>query len=591
VNEKYSFRTIYKEVLRYKKQIIIANVIALIATIISTPAPLLMPLLVDEVLLGKRGFLVESIDGLFGGVSQQPYFYVLVVLFVTLILRMLFFVLNVLQNKIFTIISKNVTFKIRKQMLKHLSKTALSEFEFFGSGKILSMMVVDIDTIDHFLGSVISRLIISVLTVLGVGIVLFLIHWQLALFIFTLNPFVVFLTTKFARRVSKLKKEENSRYAVFQEVLGETLELFRQVRASNQEKRFISIIAKRAQEVKDASISFGYKSDAAARFSFLIFLSGFEVFRAASILVVAYSDLTVGLMLAIFGYLWVMMSPIQEILNIQYAYHNAKAALKRINEIFALAKEPNFSHLKNPFKDSFSNAVELRDICFSYDNRTNILKNINLHIKKGQKAAFVGSSGSGKSTLAQIIVGFYPVRSGEVLFDGVSVKEIGLDVVRENVFLVLQNPILFNDTIRMNITLGKEVEDKKIQKALKIAQLERFVNELEDGLDTKVGKNGVKLSGGQRQRLSIARMILQEPNVVILDEATSALDVYTEESLFEALKEFLKERTTIIIAHRLSTIRDADYIYVMEGGRIIEEGTYKELIKKDGLFLEFAKRS
>ena len=186
------------------------------------------------------------------------------------------------------------------------------------------------------------------------------------------------------------------------------------------------------------------------------------------------------------------------------------------------------------------------------------------------------------------MVGFYPVEKGEIYYDDINVKEIGLDVVREHVYLVLQNPQLLNATIRENLTFGKKVSEDEIYKALKIAQLYDFIKELKNGLDTQIGRDGIKLSGGQRQRLSIARMIIAKPNVVILDESTSALDVYTEESLFEALlSEFLKERTTIIIAHRLTTIRQADYIYVLDKGKIIEEGTQEFLMKKEGLFFEF----
>ncbi len=582
----YSFRDLLYQVQKYKKNFIIATLAAILAVAVSTPAPLLMPLLVDEVLLKKPGIITNTIDQIFG--KSQPYFYVLIVLFLTIFLRGVFFILNVYQSKIFKIISKDITFNLRKAVLKHIEKTALSEFEIFGSSNISSRLIVDIDTIDNFLGVSISRLIVSVLTVLGVGIVLLAIHWKLALFILFLNPFVIFLTTKIARRVGKLKREENLRFEIFTQSLNETLDLFRQIKAANQEKNFIQKVILSAKKIKDASVEFEYKSDVAAKFSFLVFLAGFEIFRAAGILMVAYSDLTIGLMLAVFGYLWVMMNPIQEILNIQYAYHSAQSALDRINKILTLKKEPQYPHLKNPFKESKTNSIKLQNIYFAYEDRDYVLEDVSMNIKKGSKIAIIGASGSGKTTLAQIMVGFYPVEKGEIYYDDINVKEIGLDVVREHVYLVLQNPQLLNATIRENLTFGKKVSEDEIYEALKIAQLYDFIKELKNGLDTQIGRDGIKLSGGQRQRLSIARMIIAKPNVVILDESTSALDVYTEESLFEALLSgFLKERTTIIIAHRLTTIRQADYIYVLDKGKIIEEGTQEFLMKKEGLFFEF----
>ncbi len=584
---KYSFKKIFSEVLKYKKEFVLANIVAVLAVLVSTPAPLLMPLLVDEVLLKKPGFLTEHIDKIFG--HQEAYGYILIVLFLTLFLRTLFYFLTVLHDYMFSVISKNITYKIRKDMLSQISKISLNEYESFGSGTISSMFLIDVATIETFLGMSISKLIVSILTIIGVGIVLILINWKLAIFILLVNPFVVVLSKKFARKVSYYKKEENRTYENFTEALSETLDLFWQIRASNQEEHFIKRLFKKSLDIKKAGIAFSYRSDAALRFSFLLFLGGFEIFRAASIFTVAYGNLSIGLMLAIFSYLWVMMGPIQEILNIQYSYHNAKKALDRINKIFKMDKEPQYPHLKNPFARYRTNEITIKNVNFSYDNNVEILKNINLNIPKAKKVAIVGASGSGKTTLAQIIVGFYPVKKGNIFIDKVSVEEIGLDVLREHIYLVLQNPLLFNDTIRFNLTLGKNVEDSEIYEALKMAQLEDMINSLEKKLDTKVGKNGVKLSGGQRQRISIARMIIQKPNVVILDESTSALDIHTEESLFEALKDVLKEKTTIIIAHRLSTIRQADYVYMLENGKIVEEGGFDELMKKEGSFVKHIK--
>ncbi len=582
----YSIGNLIKNLKKYRKELIVANLIAVLATIVSVPSPLLIPLLVDEVLLNKPGFIVHTVDSIFG--KHEAYFYVLTVLVTTIFLRALFFLLSVLQSKIFKIISKDITFELRKKVLKHIERTALSEFETFGSANISSRLIVDINTIDNFLSVSVSRFIISVLIIAGVAVVLLFIHWQLALFILFLNPFVVLTSTKLARRVGKLKKEENKRFEVFTEALNETLDLFRQIKAANKERFFINKVIKEAEKIKDASVNFEFKTDAATKFSYFIFLAGFEIFRAAGILMVFYSDLSIGLMLAVFGYLWVMMSPIQEILNIQYAYHSADSALKRINKVLNLKKEPSYPHLKNPFENSKTNSVKLENVTFSYEKGEKVLDSVSMKVEKGSKVALIGASGSGKTTLAQIMVGFYPIEEGELFYDGINVKEIGLDVVREHVYLVLQNPQLLNGTILDNLTFGKKFSEDKIWKALKIAQLDDFIKSLKKGLQTHIGKDGIKLSGGQRQRLSIARMILAEPNVVILDESTSALDVYTEESLFEALlSEFLKERTTIIIAHRLSTIRQADYIYVLDKGKIIEEGTQEFLMKKEGVFCEF----
>ena len=315
---------------------------------------------------------------------------------------------------------------------------------------------------------------------------------------------------------------------LFQSALTETLELFYQIRAANKEEYFFEQSVAKAKELRSHSVNYGYKSDAAVKFSYLVFLSGYEIFRAVSILAVAYSDLSVGLMLAIFSYLWVMVSPIQDIINVQYVLATAKAACKRINTVFEMELEPLVAEKVNPFKGVETVGIEVKNLSCSYIKDKPILENINLHITSGSKAAIVGASGSGKTTLSNILVGFYPLDEGEIFYGGVSNRELKLSTIR------LQHPKLFNDTMLFNLTLGKEYSDEAVQNALQIAQLGDVIEHLDSGLDTLVGKDGIKLSGGQRQRVAIARMILSDPRVVIFDESTSALDVHTEARLFEA---------------------------------------------------------
>ncbi len=581
--QPYSWNTIYQIALEHKKELIASHFIAILATIASVPVPLLMPLLVDEVLLHKPGVIIKAVNLLFPVSWQIPILYIGVILLISVVLRIIAIIFNIIQSRQFSCIAKDIVFRIRANLIGHLQNISMSEYESLGTGTVVTHLVKDLDTIDTFIGTTVSKLLVSGLTIIGTAVILLWMHWQLGLFILLLNPVVIYFTRVIGSRVKDLKSRENSAYEVFQQSLTETLEAIHQIRASNREKHYCRQLIESARSVKDFSTAFAWKSDAATRLSFLVFLFGFDVFRACAMLMVFYSDLSIGQMLAVFGYLWFMMAPVQEILSIQYAFYAAKAALIRINRLNALKQEPHYPHLENPFLNKKTVSLRVEDLHFSYSEEK-ILDGIQLKIKAGEKVALVGASGGGKSTLVQTLIGLYPPDQGQIYFDDVAIDRIGLEVVRENVVTVLQHPVLFNDTIRANLTLGKPATDAVLWNALAIAQLHDVVQDLDKGLDTVIGRLGMRLSGGQRQRMAIARMIVADPKMVILDEATSALDSETEHKLHQAMADFLKGRTTIIIAHRLSAVKQADHVYVFEQGQICEHGQHETLLSQNGLY-------
>ena len=589
-SEVYTWAEVIQMVARHRRELLAANLIAVLGALAAVPVPLLIPLLVDEVLLDRPGTAVAWMNAVFPPAWHGPVLYIGAVLVLTLVLRILTLVFNVWQTREFTIIAKDVIYNIRRTLLQRLERFSMAEYETLGSSTVASHLVTDLDAIDNFVSQSTSKFIVALLSVVGTALVLLWMHWQLALFILLLNPVVIYLTTVFGRRVKRLKARENRAYQAFQESLAETLDAIQQIRASNRERHYVQRVIDAAGRIRDHSASFTWKSDAANRLSFMVFLFGFDIFRALSMFMVLFSDLTIGEMLAVYAYLWFMMSPVQEILNIQYAYLAAKAALGRINRLMDVGLEPHYPTEKNPFAGVQTTSIRLEDVSFRYGDGPLVLKHVNLQIRAGEKVALVGASGGGKTTLVQILLGLYLPEQGQVYFDEVPVTQIGLDVVRDNVATVLQHPALFNDSIRNNLTLGRPVAEAQLWHALDVAQLAEVVQDLPDGLDTRVGRDGIRLSGGQRQRLAVARMVLSDPKVVILDEATSALDTTTEQNLHLALREFLHGRTTLIIAHRLSAVRQADRALVFDGGTIVEDGSHDDLMRNDGLYASLYRR-
>nr|WP_256937977.1 ABC transporter ATP-binding protein [Pseudomonas bubulae] len=583
VTDRLTWAEIRRLALRHKKALWLANGVAVLATLCSVPIPLLLPLPVDEVLLGNGDAALKIMNHWLPTAWQSAAGYIGLMLAITLLLRCGALLFNVLQARLFSRLAKDIVFRIRLRLIERLKRISLAEYESLGSGTVTTHLVTDLDTLDKFVGETLSRFLVAMLTLVGTSAILLWMHWQLALLILLFNPLVIYATVQLGKRVKHLKKLENDSTARFTQALTETLDSIQEVRAGNRQGFFLGRLGLRAREVRDFAVASQWKSDASNRASGLLFQFGIDIFRAAAMLTVLFSDLSIGQMLAVFSYLWFMIGPVEQLLNLQYAFYAADGAVTRINQLLARNDEPQYPGGANPFVGRQTVGIEVRDLSFSYGDEK-VLDHLNLTIAPGEKVAIVGTSGGGKSTLVQLLLGLYTPQSGSIRFADASQPEIGLQTIREHVAVVLQHPALFNDTVRANLTMGRERTDEACWHALQIAQLDGTIDALPQGLDSIVGRSGVRLSGGQRQRLAIARMVLAEPKVVILDEATSALDAATEYNLHHALGKFLSGRTTLIIAHRLSAVKQADRVLVFDGGCIAEEGDHQQLIAEGGLY-------
>ena len=553
-----TFNYLKEQVYLHKKKIILANIIAIVVTLLSVPIPLFIPFIVDEIIMGKEGSFVAFISKFID--INAPEYYILIVFIAILVIHTITSLLGIFRESYLNKVTEDIRLSMRKKLLLHLKDVSMSEFDMLGSGATSSKMGTDIGVVIEFLSSSMGYIFTAILKLMGMSIVLLYLNWKLALVILILNPLVVKIFIKVFKKLSKLMKEKNKKIANFNNSLVESLELFNQIRIQNREGHFFEKVNSDATDIRDTS----YKYDVAWEKSYtgagLLMTYSNTLFKMLALYFVLQGEMTIGAMMAIFVYAGMVTQPINILLRFTQKYQDAKEAMDRLNEIMRLQKEPKYEMQTDPFKAQKTASIELRDVEFAYDKNKQIFKKFNLTIKAGEKVAIVGETGSGKSTLANIIMGLYPVKSGEIFYNGVEAKEIGYENIREHIGFVLQAPLMFNASLRYNLSLGENYSDEEMFEVLKIAQLFDFVEELPEKLDTIVGKNGTKLSGGQRQRLSIARVLLDKPKVIIFDESTSSLDSNTEDKLLEALEEYIKDKTVITIAHRQTTIDKSERV-------------------------------
>ena len=584
LNKLFTWSSIFKMALEHRKNFAVANIVAVIKTLLYLPVPLIIPSLINEVLLKQPGFFTKMLSRVLPEHLITSGLILITAFTLVLTLRVCVEILGVFQGLEFKTISKDVVLRMRTRLLLHLNNISMKEYETLGSGKLASFYIKDLDTIDEFIGTTVSQSVVAILALIGVIIVLFVINWKIALFILLFNPLSLILTAKFSKKLKELKTRQNKAFELFQEAFIETIDAITQIRADNKESGFIQKLIGKAQQVRDESIAYEWKTEMVSNFSGMLLFIGVDLYYIFAMTLILLNDFTIGMMVALLQYVFQVQWYMTVLVDMQSKFYAAESALTRINEVMQFETEPEYIEKTNPFMDRQDIAIEINNLSFSYLPQRPILTDITMRIEPNKKVGIVGTSGSGKSTLIQALLGFYPIISGEITINGVSIYDVGFDLIRENISTVLQSPVMFNDTIRNNVTQDKNVSDDKIWKALELAQLKPLIESYEQQLDTQVGKRGIRFSGGQRQRLAIARMLLCDSKVVILDEATSALDLQTEHDLFKSIHDFLTSKTTVIITHRLSTIMDSDIIYVMNNGKIAEQGTHNKLIRQQGIY-------
>lgn len=507
--------------------------------------------------------------------------------FVCGIVVLLFFLKNLfgyLAAFFITFLRNGVLKDVRNAIYNKILALPISYFSEKRKGDTISRITADVNEVQTSFLSILELVVREPLMITFTIIAMLWISPTLTLFVFVFLPISGFIISAIGKKLKSQSSEAQQENGYFLSLVEETLSSLKIVKGFNAEDKFRNKFQDSTSRLKRILDSLINRQNLASPLSeFLGIFVIVIILWFGGNMVLVEGTLDGATFIAFMGLAYNILTPAKQISKATYSVRKGDAAAERIFEV--LETKSTIVDAENAItKPDFEEAVEIQNISFRYEEE-NVLKNFSIKVPKGSTVALVGQSGSGKSTIANLVTRFYDVNEGAIMIDGVDIRQMTKKSLRNLMGLVTQDSILFNDTIRNNVGLGKDnATDEEIMEALKIANAWEFVKNLPLGLDTNIGDSGNKLSGGQKQRLSIARAVLKNPPIMILDEATSALDTESERLVQKALENMMKNRTSIVIAHRLSTIQNADKIVVMQRGQIVEQGKHEELLAKKSTY-------
>lgn len=473
---------------------------------------------------------------------------------------------------------------LRNDIYEKTLRLPISFFSEKRKGDIIARISGDVNEVQNSFLSILELIIKEPLTIIFAIVAMFLTSVKLTIFVFLFIPISGFIISAIGKKLKKHSKNAQREQGLFLSTIEETLGSLKVIKSFNAESKLLKKFKDSTQRYFIFSNQLVHRQNLASPTSeFLGIVTIAILLWYGGSMVLIEKTLSGGAFIGFMALAYQILTPAKAISKATYRVKRGNAAAERVLEI--LETESPLKDRSNAVeKTSFNDDISFKNISFKYEDDY-VLKNFTLNVPKGKSVALVGQSGSGKSTIANLVTRFYDVNEGEIAIDGKDIKDITKHSLRSLMGLVTQDSILFNDSIKNNISLGKDnATEEEIIDALKVANAWEFVKDLPEGINTNIGDSGNKLSGGQKQRLSIARAVLKSPPIMILDEATSALDTESERLVQVALENMMKNKTSIVIAHRLSTIQNADEIVVLKKGEIVEQGKHKDLIAKQGVY-------